>query len=831
LAERTAPFLRAAEMLESGPWRDRLNAAAMLELSKTRDQAEGDASDETVEFMRANVENIRTMEQVQPFSPPGVRNHVEYRPLEGFVFAVSPFNFVSTNNLAFGPAVLGNTVVWKPAESASLVAHLSLQVLREAGLPDGVVNLVHGSGAELGPHVLMHQDLAAVHFTGSTATFRRIFRTVGENVDGYRNYPRVVGETGGKDFVIAHPSADVDALAAACVRGAYEYQGQKCAAPSRLYIPRSLWPALRERLVELTRRVVVGDPTLPRTHIGAVINARQHAKHTEALTRARAEGLVVVGGTTDDCTGWFVDPTVLQVADPHSPFMTEELFAPVMAAYVYEDADWAETLRLVDESTIYGLTGAVFAQDEQAIVQAGEALRYTAGNFYINDKPSGAVVGQQPFGGARASGTNDKTGTVWNLIRFASPRSVKRNDTTITTWPTRSSYQAGEMRSDIVVIGGGAVGAAVAYFAKVLDPSVGVTVIERDPRYERASTPRASGGVRRLFSLPENIELSKYSIGFFEDFTETMAVDGVEADIGFKKNGYLFIVPPSDRDMLKENFDTQQGLGCNVVWLEPDELKQKFPSMNVEDLGCAVYSPDDGWLDPHSVLMGLRNKAKSLGANFVADEVVGMVRESNTVTAALLKSGRRIEADQFVNAAGAWAKDVCAMLGFKVPIEPLRRFEHYFESQEPIEPLPYLKDTQRLAFRPEGGGYSGGVPTLEEPRGYNFDVDRSYFENAVWPALAHRFPQFERTRCVNTLPGLYDQNDFDGNVIIGPGADGLGNFHLVAGFSGHGLMHAPGCGRAVAELVLTGQYQTIDLTRFGWQRVLDGAPLPEQGII
>jgi len=337
--------------------------------------------------------------------------------------------------------------------------------------------------------------------------------------------------------------------------------------------------------------------------------------------------------------------------------------------------------------------------------------------------------------------------------------------------------------------------------------------------------------VRRLFSLPENIELSRYSIDFFGNFPGTMAVDGVKADIGFRKDGYLFIVPPCGREVLKQNFDTQRQLGCNVTWLEPDELKQKFPSMNVEDLGCAVHSPDDGWLDPHAVLMGFRNKAKSLGARFVTDEVAGLVREGNRVSAALGKSGQRMEADQFVNAAGAWAKDICALLGIKVPIEPLRRFEHYFECQDPIEPLPYLKDTRKLAFRPEGTGYSGGVPTLAEPRGYNFDVDRGYFENNVWPALAHRFPQFERTRCTSTLPGLYDQNDFDGNVIIGPGAGGLANFHMVAGFSGHGLMHAPGCGRAVAELLLEGQYQTIDLTRFGWQRLLDGAPLPEQGII
>jgi 1-pyrroline-5-carboxylate dehydrogenase len=425
--ERVAPFLRAADMLEYGPWRDRLNAATMLELSKTTYQADIDAACETIDFIRANVANMLAMYDVQPGSQPGAWNSVEYRPLEGFVLAVTPFNFTCMNNLAFAPAILGNTVVWKPAESASLVAHLSMQLLREAGLPDGVVNVVHGDGAEIGAVALAHRDLAAVHFTGSTRTFQHIWRTVGENVAGYRNYPRVVGETGGKDFIVAHPSADVAALAVACVRGAYEYQGQKCSAASRLYAPRSLWPALRERLVELTSSVVVGDPTEPETYVGAVINARQHAKHVSALERARAEGLVVVGGNTDDSTGWFVDPTVLEVADPHSKFLTEELFAPVLTAYVYDDDSWEPTLRLVDESTAYGLTGAVFAQDEAAVAQAAAALRYTAGNFYVNDKPTGSVVGQQPFGGARASGTNDKAGTMWNVIRFASPRTTKRN--------------------------------------------------------------------------------------------------------------------------------------------------------------------------------------------------------------------------------------------------------------------------------------------------------------------------------------------------------------------------------------------------------------------
>ncbi|HEV7203518.1 MAG TPA: L-glutamate gamma-semialdehyde dehydrogenase [Jatrophihabitans sp.] len=432
--DRVAPFLRAADMLEHGPWRAKLNAATMLELSKTTYQADIDAACETLDFIRANVKNMLDMYAVQPTSRPGEWNSAEYRPLEGFVLAVTPFNFTCMNNLAFGPAVLGNTVVWKPAESASLVAHLSLQLLREAGLPDGVINLVYGDGAEVGDVALNHRDLAAVHFTGSTGTFQHIWRTVGANVGKYRNYPRVVGETGGKDFIVAHPSADVDSLATACVRGAYEYQGQKCSAASRLYAPRSLWPALRERLVELTESIVVGDPTETETYVGAVINAKQHAKHTEALARARAEGRVVVGGTTDDSVGWFVDPTVLEVDDPRSPFITEELFAPVLTTYVYDDADWADTLRLVDESTPYGLTGALFADDEAAVREANDELRYAAGNFYVNDKPTGSVVGAQPFGGARASGTNDKAGTVWNLIRFASPRSTKRNHLRVTDY-------------------------------------------------------------------------------------------------------------------------------------------------------------------------------------------------------------------------------------------------------------------------------------------------------------------------------------------------------------------------------------------------------------
>jgi 1-pyrroline-5-carboxylate dehydrogenase len=425
--ERAASFLRAADLLEYGPWRDRLNAATMLELSKTTYQADIDAACETIDFIRANVKNMLDMYAVQPGSRPGEWNSAEYRPLEGFVFAVTPFNFTCMNNLAFAPAILGNTVVWKPAESASLVAHLSMQLLREAGLPDGVINVVYGAGPEIGSVALEHRDLAGVHFTGSTTTFQHIWRTVGTNVASYRNYPRLVGETGGKDFILAHRTADLDALAVACIRGAYEYQGQKCSAASRLFAPRSAWPALKERLVAMTESVVVGDPTEPETYVGAVINAKQHAKHAKALARARGEGIVVVGGNTDDSTGWFVDPTILEVGDPTSPFLTQELFAPVLTTYVYDDSEWEQTLRLVDESTPYGLTGAVFAEDEAAVRQADDALRYTAGNFYVNDKPTGSVVGQQPFGGARASGTNDKAGTVWNVIRFASPRSTKRN--------------------------------------------------------------------------------------------------------------------------------------------------------------------------------------------------------------------------------------------------------------------------------------------------------------------------------------------------------------------------------------------------------------------
>ena len=387
------------------------------------------------------------------------------------------------------------------------------------------------------------------------------------------------------------------------------------------------------------------------------------------------------------------------------------------------------------------------------------------------------------------------------------------------------------MRFDVVIIGGGAIGSSVAYYLRAHPGAGTVAVVERDPTYWLASTPRASGGVRRLFSLPENIQLSQYSIRFFEDFERTMAVDGEPAPISFRKNGYLFIVAPRDKAVLEANLRLQTAHGVNAVWLDPAALKARFPSMNVADLGAAVHSPDDGWLDPYAVLQGFRRKAISLGVRYLADEVVGLEASRGLVRRVNLKSGSAIEAGVVVNAAGAWAGQVCALVGMKVPIEPMRRFEHYFEAEQAIEALPYVKDPDRLAFRPEGKGYSGGVPSAAEPRRFNFEVDHGYFERVVWPALARRFPAFERTRVKNTLAGLYDQNDFDGNAIVGPWTGGIENFYVAAGFSGHGLMHAPGCGRALAELILDGGYRTIDLGRLGWRRVAKGKPCRERGIV
>lgn len=387
------------------------------------------------------------------------------------------------------------------------------------------------------------------------------------------------------------------------------------------------------------------------------------------------------------------------------------------------------------------------------------------------------------------------------------------------------------MRKDVVVIGGGAIGAAAAYYLRKHPRAGSVALIERDSGYAFASTPRASGGVRRLFSLPENIALSNFSIPQYETFATDMAVDGVAAHVDFRKGGYLFIVPPASVGVLTANFELQRRSGVAVELLDRAQLQARFPSMRVDGLGAGVLSPEDGWLDPHGVLQGYRRKARSLGVELIEDEVVGIEASGPAVRAVELRSGGRIEVGAVVNAAGAWAKLVCAMAGWRVPIEPLRRYEHYFETEAAIEPLPYIKDVNRLALRPEGRGYSGGVPTLAEPRGYNFEVDHTYFERVVWPALAERFPQFERTRERRVMPGLYDQNELDASPIIGPWSGRLDNLYLVAGFSGHGLMHAPGCGRAIAELILDGAYQSIDLSRFGWQRVVDGAPYAERGII
>ncbi len=424
--ERASVFLRAAELL-AGPWRSTIVASTMLNQSKTVHQAEIDAACELIDFWRYNVEFMIRMYEEQPVSSAGVWNRMEYRPLEGFVFAVSPFNFTAIGgNLAGTPALLGNTVVWKPASTAALSAHYVLQVLREAGLPDGVINLVYGSGAEIGDAALASPELAGIHFTGSTPVFQSMWKTVGENIARYRNYPRIVGETGGKDFILAHPTADVDEVATAIVRGAFEYQGQKCSACSRVYAPASMWPELRERLADQVAGLAVGDVSDLSNFMGAVIDGNAFRTQAEAIDEAKAAGAeIVVGGEVDDSEGWFVRPTVIKTDDPGFRLLRDELFGPVLTTYVYEDARWSDTIRLVDETAPYALTGAVFADDRTAIDEVHDKLKYAAGNFYVNDKPTGAVVGQQPFGGARASGTNDKAGSLWNLIRWVSPRTIK----------------------------------------------------------------------------------------------------------------------------------------------------------------------------------------------------------------------------------------------------------------------------------------------------------------------------------------------------------------------------------------------------------------------
>jgi 1-pyrroline-5-carboxylate dehydrogenase len=425
--ERAAVFLRAAELL-AGPWRDTLNAATMLGQSKTAHQAEIDAACELVDFLRFNVEFMTRIYEEQPISSPGVWNRMEYRPLEGFVFAVTPFNFTAiAGNLPSSAALMGNTVVWKPASTAMVSAYYVMRLFEEAGLPPGVINLVYGSGSDIGDTALASEHLAGIHFTGSTPVFQSMWKTVGASIPNYRNYPRIVGETGGKDFIVAHRSADPKAVAAAIVRGSFEYQGQKCSAASRLYMPSNLWPEIRERLEADVSAIRMGDITDFTNFMGAVIDAGSFQTQKEAIEEAKsnAKTRVVVGGGVDDSQGYFVEPTVIETEDPDFRLMRDELFGPVVTAYVYPEDQYEPTLELVDRSAPYGLTGAVFADEREALLEASEALRYAAGNFYVNDKPTGAVVGQQPFGGARASGTNDKAGSLWNLIRWVSPRTIK----------------------------------------------------------------------------------------------------------------------------------------------------------------------------------------------------------------------------------------------------------------------------------------------------------------------------------------------------------------------------------------------------------------------
>jgi 1-pyrroline-5-carboxylate dehydrogenase len=425
--ERAAVFLRAAELL-AGPWRSTLNAATMLGQSKTAHQAEIDAACELTDFFRFNVQFMLRIYGEQPSSAPGTWNRMEYRPLEGFVFAVTPFNFTAIGgNLPGSAALMGNTVVWKPASTAAYSAHFLMRLFEAAGLPPGVINLVYGSGAEIGDPALASRDLAGVHFTGSTPVFQSMWKTIGSNIANYRNYPRIVGETGGKDFIVAHPSADAEAVATAIVRGSFEYQGQKCSAASRVFAPSNLWPEIKERVVEEVRSIRMGDVSDFQNFMGAVIDAGSFKTQRDAIEEAKSADKVevIVGGGCDDSEGYFVEPTVLETADPDFRTMRDELFGPVVTTYVYPEGKYGETLEMIDKGAPYGLTGAVFARERGAVDLAGEKLRYAAGNFYVNDKPTGAVVGQQPFGGSRASGTNDKAGSMWNLIRWVSPRTIK----------------------------------------------------------------------------------------------------------------------------------------------------------------------------------------------------------------------------------------------------------------------------------------------------------------------------------------------------------------------------------------------------------------------
>ncbi|MEV4179449.1 L-glutamate gamma-semialdehyde dehydrogenase [Nonomuraea sp. NPDC049709] len=425
--ERAAIFLKAADLL-SGPWRATLNAATVLGQSKSAQQAEIDSACELIDFLRFNVAYARQLYADQPVSSPGVWNRMEYRPLEGFVLAITPFNFTAiAGNLPTSAALMGNVVVWKPSPTQQFAAHFTMRLLEEAGLPPGVINMVTGNGQAVSEVALGHPALAGIHFTGSTATFQHLWSTVGANIASYHGYPRLVGETGGKDFVLAHPSADPAVLSTALVRGAFEYQGQKCSAASRAYVPRSVWNRMRDDFVSVAESLTVGDVSGDlSTFMGAVIDGRAFAKHKEAIDRARAASNIdVLTGSYDDSTGYFVKPTILECADPTDEIFVKEYFGPILGVHVFEDRDYDTVLDQMEGIAPYALTGSIIAQDRYAIAAASERLRFAAGNFYVNDKPTGAVVGQQPFGGARASGTNDKAGSIFNLIRWVNARTIK----------------------------------------------------------------------------------------------------------------------------------------------------------------------------------------------------------------------------------------------------------------------------------------------------------------------------------------------------------------------------------------------------------------------
>lgn len=425
--QRAAIFLKAADLL-AGPYRDVINAATMIGQSKNVHQAEIDSACEFIDFLKFNVEFMTEMYSEQPVSDNGIWNRVEYRPLEGFCFAVTPFNFTAiSGNLPTCMAMLGNVVVWKPSDKQVYSAKVIMDVLTEAGLPAGVINMIFTDGKETAEKVLAHKDFAGLHFTGSTKVFQGMWKMIGDNIHNYRTYPRIVGETGGKDFVIAHPSANVEAVATALVRGAFEYQGQKCSAASRAYVPKSLWADVKKVMEAQMATIKIGSPEDPSNFVNAVIDRNSFEKCKGYITRANesSEATVAIGGTCDDSKGWFVHPTVIETTNPQYESMVEEIFGPILSVFVYEDQDWKETLKLVDSSSPYSLTGSVFSQDRYAIAEAYKALENASGNFYINDKPTGAVVGQQPFGGGRASGTNDKAGSKMNLLRWTSVRSVK----------------------------------------------------------------------------------------------------------------------------------------------------------------------------------------------------------------------------------------------------------------------------------------------------------------------------------------------------------------------------------------------------------------------